>query len=165
MHKHLRSTLVLSPAKWCPGRDLNPHSPCGEKDFKSVLKTASGTPFLCFQPFPSPQARRTDHENRWRHAEKLRSLLGVFPSALPPDFDRPLLNFHQPQHGSPAPPHSWCSDFWYPSLPTSDQLGTLFAVKGVDSNFICFAVSKKETLIPFEWLTAYDPVFVERGMA
>lgn len=20
--------------QWCPGRDLNPHSPCGEKDFK-----------------------------------------------------------------------------------------------------------------------------------
>ena len=35
MHKHLYSTLVLMSRKWCPVRDLNPHSPCGEKDFKS----------------------------------------------------------------------------------------------------------------------------------
>jgi integrase len=33
MQDYLRSTFMLSPAKWCPGRDLNPHSPCGEKDF------------------------------------------------------------------------------------------------------------------------------------
>ncbi len=26
---------MSNPAKWCPGRDLNPHSACAKKDFKS----------------------------------------------------------------------------------------------------------------------------------
>jgi integrase len=29
--------LALKPAKWCPGRDLNPHSACARKVFKSLL--------------------------------------------------------------------------------------------------------------------------------
>ena len=34
--ENLRSTLVLTVSrKWCPGRDLNPHSACAKKDFKS----------------------------------------------------------------------------------------------------------------------------------
>ncbi len=36
MRTNMRSTLVPGQAKWCPGRDFNPHSPCGEKDFKSA---------------------------------------------------------------------------------------------------------------------------------
>src|SRR5690348_11002324 len=31
VHKNLRSTLVQSSPNWCPGRDLNPHSPCGKR--------------------------------------------------------------------------------------------------------------------------------------
>src|SRR5262245_26482116 len=30
-------------ACWCPGRDLNPHSPCGEKDFKSFASADFAT--------------------------------------------------------------------------------------------------------------------------
>ena len=78
--------------RWCPGRDLNPHSPCGEKDFKSVLKPASGTPWLYFQTFPSLQARRTDCENREHHAENLHSPLWVFPSSLSPNFEQLLVS-------------------------------------------------------------------------
>jgi len=33
--ENLRSTSVPKPAKWCPGRDLNPHFPCEKKDFKT----------------------------------------------------------------------------------------------------------------------------------
>src|SRR6266478_1931466 len=42
-------TRKLSPssgvrrANWCPGRDLNPHSPCGEKDFKSFASADFAT--------------------------------------------------------------------------------------------------------------------------
>jgi hypothetical protein len=39
----LRSTLVPMSRKWCPGRDLNPHSPCGEKDFKSFASASFAT--------------------------------------------------------------------------------------------------------------------------
>jgi hypothetical protein len=38
MHTHLRTLFLLVSSKWCPGRDLNPHSPCGEKDFKSFIE-------------------------------------------------------------------------------------------------------------------------------
>jgi hypothetical protein len=48
MHKHLRSTFVLNPTKWCPGRDLNPHSPCGEKDFKSFASADFATRACCY---------------------------------------------------------------------------------------------------------------------
>jgi hypothetical protein len=34
MRDYLRSTLALNPAKWCPGRYLNPHSACAKKDSK-----------------------------------------------------------------------------------------------------------------------------------
>ena len=62
MHKHLHSTLVLMWRKWCPGRDLNPHSPCGEKDFKSFASAdfatrawlAARIPILVNAPFPTP---------------------------------------------------------------------------------------------------------------
>ena len=37
--KHLKMVEV----KWCPGRDLNPHSPCGEKDFKSFASADFAT--------------------------------------------------------------------------------------------------------------------------
>ena len=30
-------------AKWCPGWDLNPHSPCGKKDFKSFASADFAT--------------------------------------------------------------------------------------------------------------------------
>ena len=43
MHKHLHSTFLLVWCKWCPGRDLNPHSPCGEKDFKSFASASFAT--------------------------------------------------------------------------------------------------------------------------
>ena len=43
MLDYLRSTFVPRPANWCPGRDLNPHSPCGEKDFKSFASADFAT--------------------------------------------------------------------------------------------------------------------------
>jgi hypothetical protein len=39
----LRSTFVPMSRNWCPGRDLNPHSPCGEKDFKSFASASFAT--------------------------------------------------------------------------------------------------------------------------
>ena len=41
--KNLRSTLVLNARKWCPGRDLNPHSACAKKDFKSFASADFAT--------------------------------------------------------------------------------------------------------------------------
>jgi hypothetical protein len=41
--ENLRSTLVPKPAKWCPGRDLNPHFPCEKKDFKSFASADFAT--------------------------------------------------------------------------------------------------------------------------
>ena len=41
--ENLRSTLVLKRAKWCPGRDLNPHFPCEKKDFKSFASADFAT--------------------------------------------------------------------------------------------------------------------------
>jgi hypothetical protein len=38
---HFRCRLQLN--SWCPGRDLNPHSPCGEKDFKSFASADFAT--------------------------------------------------------------------------------------------------------------------------
>jgi hypothetical protein len=35
--------LLLPPGYWCPGRELNPHSPCGEKDFKSFASADFAT--------------------------------------------------------------------------------------------------------------------------
>jgi hypothetical protein len=43
MHTYLRTRFLLGPPKWCPGRDLNPHSPCGEKDFKSFASASFAT--------------------------------------------------------------------------------------------------------------------------
>ena len=43
MHTHLRTMFLLVSPKWCPGRDLNPHSPCGEKDFKSFASADFAT--------------------------------------------------------------------------------------------------------------------------
>ncbi len=40
---HLRTMFLLVSRKWCPGRDLNPHSPCGEKDFKSFASADFAT--------------------------------------------------------------------------------------------------------------------------
>src|SRR6266550_1262035 len=37
------SALQLPPIFWCPGRELNPHSPCGEKDFKSFASADFAT--------------------------------------------------------------------------------------------------------------------------
>ncbi len=37
------AVLDLGPAIWCPGWDLNPHSPCGEKDFKSFASADFAT--------------------------------------------------------------------------------------------------------------------------
>ncbi len=41
--ENLRSTLALNPSNWCPGRDLNPHSACAKKDFKSFASADSAT--------------------------------------------------------------------------------------------------------------------------
>ena len=38
-HKPFR----INPLKWCPGWDLNPHSPCGKKDFKSFASADFAT--------------------------------------------------------------------------------------------------------------------------
>jgi hypothetical protein len=76
MRKNLRSTLVPRRVRWCPGRDLNPHSAYAKKDFKSDLTTYSGTIILYFQVFPLPQARRIYDEFRVRHTQNLRSELG-----------------------------------------------------------------------------------------
>jgi hypothetical protein len=43
MHKNLRSTLVPRQVKWCPGRDLNPHSAYAKKDFKSFASADFAT--------------------------------------------------------------------------------------------------------------------------
>ena len=53
---------------------MNPHSPCGEKDFKSVSRLKSGTNSLCFQTSRTPQARRRYHEYRSRTAQNLHTL-------------------------------------------------------------------------------------------
>jgi len=58
---------------WCPGRDLNPHSPCGEKDFKTLLELKSGTNLLLFQAFKTQQARRRYREYRSRTAQILHT--------------------------------------------------------------------------------------------
>ena len=38
-----RSKSRRMGTRWCPGRDLNPHSPCGETDFKSVASADFAT--------------------------------------------------------------------------------------------------------------------------
>ena len=43
MRTHLRTMFLLVSPNWCPGRDLNPHSPCGEKDFKSFASASFAT--------------------------------------------------------------------------------------------------------------------------
>ncbi len=43
MRDYLRSTFVLMSPKWCPGRDLNPHSACAKKDFKSFASANFAT--------------------------------------------------------------------------------------------------------------------------
>ena len=43
MRLSLRTTLVSRNAKWCPGRDLNPHSACAKKDFKSFASADFAT--------------------------------------------------------------------------------------------------------------------------
>jgi hypothetical protein len=43
MHKNLRSTLAPRQVKWCPGRDLNPHSAYAKKDFKSFASADFAT--------------------------------------------------------------------------------------------------------------------------
>ena len=35
--------FMPKPAKWCPGRDLNPHSACAKKDFKSFASADFAT--------------------------------------------------------------------------------------------------------------------------
>jgi hypothetical protein len=70
MRKHLRSTLVPRQVKWCPGRDLNPHSAYAKKDFKSDLTAYSGSIALYFQPFVPLQARRIYDEILVRHTHK-----------------------------------------------------------------------------------------------
>ncbi len=34
---------MLIACKWCPGRDLNPHSACAKKDFKSFASADFAT--------------------------------------------------------------------------------------------------------------------------
>gem|GEM_PF-3788735 len=48
MHNNMHSTLVLNARKWCPGRDLNPHSACAKKDFKSFASADFATRALPF---------------------------------------------------------------------------------------------------------------------
>jgi len=36
--------LVTVRKDWCGGRESNPHSPCGPRDFKSLASTSSATP-------------------------------------------------------------------------------------------------------------------------
>jgi hypothetical protein len=43
MRTNMRSTLALERANWCPGRDLNPHSACAKKDFKSFASADFAT--------------------------------------------------------------------------------------------------------------------------
>jgi hypothetical protein len=38
------SQLEKSKNKWCGGRESNPHSPYGPRDFKSLASTSSATP-------------------------------------------------------------------------------------------------------------------------
>lgn len=59
--------------RWCPGRGLNPHSPRGERDFKSVLLPFRGTDFLYSKTLRNQHARRRFHEIEVRHAEILRT--------------------------------------------------------------------------------------------
>ena len=54
--ENLRSTSVLKPAKWCPGRDLNPHSACAKKDFKSFASADFATRASVSKPGFSPHA-------------------------------------------------------------------------------------------------------------
>ncbi len=49
LRTYLRSTLVPMSRNWCPGRDLNPHSPCGEKDFKSFASASFATRAHCYR--------------------------------------------------------------------------------------------------------------------
>jgi len=63
----------VGSCNWCPGRDLNPHSPCGEKDFKTLLELKSGTNSLLFQAFRTPQAQRRYREYRSRTAQILHT--------------------------------------------------------------------------------------------
>src|SRR5947209_18267859 len=66
------------PRSWCPARDLNPHSACAKKDFKSVPETCSGTNLRYFQLVLFPHARRQQRETRLRHAHNLHSDPHVF---------------------------------------------------------------------------------------
>ena len=43
MHTDLRTRFLLVVPKWCPGRDLNPHSACAKKDFKSFASADFAT--------------------------------------------------------------------------------------------------------------------------
>jgi hypothetical protein len=88
MHNNMHSTLLLNARKWCPGRDLNPHSACAKKDFKSFASADFATraeecalllhkPIimnLCVNPakialksrFPAAQTRRIPHWGPFR---------------------------------------------------------------------------------------------------
>jgi hypothetical protein len=39
----MEEMMEMTDSKWCPGRDLNPHSPSGEKDFKSFASAGFAT--------------------------------------------------------------------------------------------------------------------------
>ena len=58
---------------WCPGRDLNPHSPCGEKDFKTLPGLKSGTNPLILQALTKVQVRQRYREYRVRTAQILHT--------------------------------------------------------------------------------------------
>src|SRR6476469_4193549 len=52
IHTHLRTLFLLVSLGWCPGRDLNPHSACAKKDFKSFASANFATRACCFQKLP-----------------------------------------------------------------------------------------------------------------
>ncbi len=43
MRTYLRTIFLLVSANWCPGWDLNPHSACAKKDFKSFASADFAT--------------------------------------------------------------------------------------------------------------------------
>jgi len=48
--------VITLRKEWCGGRESNPHSPCGPRDFKSLASTSSATPArwvrcLCYHEF------------------------------------------------------------------------------------------------------------------
>jgi hypothetical protein len=40
---HKRQRVSVTVESWCPGWDLNPHSPCGKRDFKSLASADFAT--------------------------------------------------------------------------------------------------------------------------